>query len=195
MYLMDKSELLCLLIINQDTIERNNMKKLISIITILLLVFSPINIMADDSNNDNDVTNYKGPACQYSRSYSETIGNSWEDIQFRHVADSNSVPSSVTYDVTVTSSLALTLGGSGNVNFLLANSSVDFELSYIGSIARTISITWDNIPANETHVLIAGKRMASVNGKITTIFTDCSNRVDNISVKGSTETFHRSYRQ
>ena len=172
------------------------MKKLFSYFLVAFIILNPMSIMANDSSDYDDQSDQstRGPVCEYVKSYSETIDDRWEEIQFRHTAEKGSLDSAVTHAVETTSSLQITGGYEGELNFLLANSKVNFELSYTGERTVTTSITWTNIPPNETHELIAGKKMVALTGKITTRQTDCSTSTDTISVEGSVETFHTSYR-
>lgn len=177
------------------------MKKLLYIVFSSFFILGvPINSVNAESNDTSaveeiDKSEARGPVCEYSKTYTESVGSLWQDEQFRHIAEENSVVSDVSYSVQLTSSLAIKSGVEGDLNFLLANSSISFELGYTGSRTKTVTLTWKDIPAYETHVLIAGKKMRTVNGTITTRNTDCSIVKDYITVDGSIETYHTSYKQ
>ena len=137
----------------------------------------------------------KGPACQYSEAYSENIGSSWEDEQFRHLAKASSIPSHVTRTVTVTSSLSFKGGYEGNINFVLAKSKVNFELGYTGSETTSTTITCDIPGDNRSYYLVAGKLMQNVEGKKIITNTDCSRETQTTNLEGSTMTYHEAIRQ
>ena len=165
------------------------MKKMLSILLVVLMVSTimPISVIADVSKD--------GPVCLYTETYSEDVSSAWEDEQFRHLAKASNVASHVTRSVTVTSSLSIKGGYQGNVNFILANSKVNFELSRTGTDSTTTTITWDIPGDNNSYYLVAGKMMQRVEGTKTTIYTDCSSSSQTTKLEGSTMTYHETIRQ
>ena len=171
------------------------MKKINFIILVLVFLISiPLKVSAADNKEQNDPDVPNGPVCLYTKSYTETIGSLTNDEQFRYLAEQNSVVTSVTRTVELTSSLTITGGYEGEINFLLKNSKVKFELSGTGTRKTLVTVTWENIPAYETHMLVAGKKIQAVTGKIHILNSDCSVSDSTLSVKGSIIDYHTSYR-
>ena len=167
------------------------MKKKFAVLLASLLLVSPTNISVKAEEGIAPTA----AVCMYDQWYTETISDEYYDIQFSHLAKKNSVTTDVTRTVNVTSSLAVTGGYEGEVNFLLANSKAKFELSKTGSKETSVSITWKDIPANETHLLTAGKVYVVVTGTKHTLNKDCSKIDKTTKVQGTLYTFHSSEKQ
>lgn len=182
------------------------MKKIVCVIFTLIILASPISVFAEedqdwDVNEETEVeiVNYeeqiqpRGPACQYSVSYSESVSSEASVQQFTHDVEAQPIQTSVTRTVSLTSSLQIKAGASTDVNFVLANTRASFELSYTGSKMTSVSITWGPIPKNKAYTLVAGKKYVTVTGKINVTNTDCTTSSRTISLYGSLRTYHNSY--
>lgn len=132
--------------------------------------------------------------CPISTSYSESSVSRSKSEQFSHMAYSSPITSSVTHKVTLKSSLSLNAGISADMKLLLAKSSIKFEMGYTGSIETTTSIKW-NVPAGGNYRLVAGKEIADVKGKVTTIDAYCNRDSRYINVKGSYRTYHTAIKE
>lgn len=136
-----------------------------------------------------------GVKCKYVQNYSESVGSRRKVTQYTHLVGPNSVSSSVSYTVSTTQTLSLKTGVSGNVNFLLANSSVNFEMGSLGSREIEEKVTWESIPAGEKHLLRAGRTFITVTGYKKITDTDCKRRTEKTVVDGSTGSWHDSIKQ
>lgn len=134
----------------------------------------------------------RGVKCEYVQTYHESILSRNQEVQYTHLVYPGTVPSKVEQEVMLTSSLSLTSGGSVGVDFMLARSNVNFELSSIMSTSYKEKITWGPIPAGQRCTLRAGKVMITVKGTKETTFEDCHHTSESTTLKGTTATWHDS---
>ncbi|MFM1524599.1 MULTISPECIES: hypothetical protein [Helcococcus] len=163
------------------------MKKLRIILSMFALLF------LFNLNNTNAI-GYIVPnsiRCQPYTSYSESSVSRSQSEQFTHMAYSSPISSTVTHRVTLTSTLSLKAGVTADMNVLLAKSSINFEMGYVGSRETSTSITW-NVPAGGNYKLIAGKEIADVSGLVSEMNFNCELTEDPIRVKGNYRTFHKA---
>lgn len=131
--------------------------------------------------------------CQPFTTYTEKDIIKSRTQQFSHIVYNSPIPSVVTYKVKLTSTLSLKAGASGDVNALLAKTSINFEMGYIGSRETETTITW-KVPAGSKYKLTAGKELADVKGEISKVDAYCSITNRNINVKGSYRTYQKAVR-
>lgn len=160
------------------------------------LLFIPSNVSAKETKEEYEKITPKGPACLYARDYiNESVVTTHYDVQFTHITERNSVITHVERYVTTTESLSVSGGFESEIRMLLADAKANFEMTATGSRQVTVKVTWGPIPANEVHILEAGKVIQKDSGYIGTRYTDCSTKRENVSLTGSTSTFHRSRKQ
>lgn len=109
------------------------------------------------------------------------------------MAYSSPISSKVTHEVTLTSTLSLKAEVSADLNILLAESSVKFEMGHTGSRQSSTSIQW-NVPAYGNYRLVAGKEIAEVKGRVSNMDAYCNLNSRPINVKGSYRTCHQAIR-
>lgn len=131
------------------------------------------------------------PRCTPYKSYTETSVSKSQSEQFTHIVYSSPISSTVTREVTLTSTLTLKTGTSMSMNMLIAKSSINFEMGYAGSRQTKTSIKW-NIPAGSTYKLIAGKEIADVTGRVSEMDSYCNLTSKPVSVKGSFRTYSKA---
>ena len=164
------------------------MKRIVTVFLAVVMLLFPK--FANASGWSTNAT--RGGKCEYVQTYHESILSRNQEIQYTHMVYPGTVPSTVKEEVTLTSSLSLTSGGSVGVDFMLARSNVDFELSSIKSTSYEETIIWGPIPPGQKCTLRAGKVMITVKGTKETTFEDCHHTSESTTLRGTTATWHDS---
>lgn len=164
-------------------------KKIAMIVTMVItVIISSLNISLAYNEQ---LIEPKVKKCTPYTSYSDYIDTTYKKQQFSHIVEKSSIPQTITKVVTLTRSLNVSGGITGETKILLAKSKVNFELGYEGTKSETVYIQWGPI-VNQRARLIAGKVFAKTIGEKSTMDSYCNLTKDYYYIEGSYDTYSES---
>lgn len=131
----------------------------------------------------------RGPVCREEIYYEESNKSTVENVVFNHHVRKSDINSQTSFEIEVMQSLSLTHGFSLDVDTILANASVDFHMSYVGTRKVKVKVTWPEVKAGQAYRLVYGNYMTTVNGYIVNQKADCSENKRFVSLTGTQGSF------
>ena len=162
--------------------------KILNVFVFTILLFNN-NIVFASNKNLIEPTVKK---CEPYTSYSDRIDTTSKKQQFSYIVEKSSIPQTITRDVTLTSSVSVKGGISGEANIIIAKSKVNFEIGYVGSKAKTVSVTWGPI-VNKKVKLVAGKSWAKTIGEKVSMDNYCNLTRKTYYIEGSYDNYSDAY--
>lgn len=115
-----------------------------------------------------------------------------KSVDFVYYVDKNATDTKVTKTISLTNELRLSAGLESDIRYIVGGASVNFDLSYQGSVSKTVSITWYNLKPYTKYKLIAGKIHATTYGRISLMDENCNTKTRNVRLSGTYSEYHSS---